>query len=203
MFIFVRFAICCVFLLCSIIAIMKHKRINKRKFYAIFTTIAIALYVLLSLIPFENLFLTFDSLESAYEYFVFGKSDIELVVEGNNCDFIVDRNKDTDTFLIIPKTENGWKIGTGSNMVRVAQKLSNGISVNVYQYKASNDHFITVLNVNGRELKISDDYSTVFYSTVKSNSYLEKSFVTYYAHLFDFNENYCLEVNGELITFNQ
>ncbi len=202
MFVFVRLAIGCVFFLSSTIVIKRHKQINKRKFYAIFTTITIALYVLLSFIPFENLFLTFDSPESAYEYFIPGKSDIELVVEGNNCDFIVDRNKDTDTFLIIPKTENGWKIGTGSNMVRVDQKLTDGISVNIYQYKNSNDYFITILDTNGGESKISDNFNTVFYSLERNTDYLGKTYVTYYAHIPDFNVNYCLDVNGEQITFN-
>lgn len=202
MFVFIRLAISCLFFLCSFIAIKKVRKINKRKLYTFFITIAIVLYFLLSFIPFENLFLTFDSPESAYRYFIPGKSDIELVVDGNNCDLVVDCKNDTSTLLIIPKTENGWKIGTGSNMVRVVQKLSDGISVNIYQYKNSNDYFITVLNVNGGELKISDDYNTVFYSTEKNNTHLEKSYVTYYAHLADFTAKYCIEVNGELITFN-
>ncbi len=202
MFVFIRLAISCLFFLCSIIAVKKYKNANKRKLYAIFTTIAILLYFCLSFCPFENLFLTFESPESAYRYFIPGKSDIELVVEGNNCDFIVDRNKDTDTFLIVPKNENGWKIGTGSNMVRVDQKLTDGISVNIYQYKNSNDYFITILDTNGGESKISDNFNTVFYSIERNTDYLGKTYVTYYAHISGFNVNYCLEVNGEEITFN-
>ena len=71
------------------------------------------LVTVLAFLPIENSFVTFDSPKAAYEYFNSGKSNIELVVKGDNCDFIIDRKKDSDTYLIVPKTANGWKIGIG------------------------------------------------------------------------------------------
>lgn len=195
----IRLIIGCIFLGCSIIVIRKSKVIHKHMLYVVFMSISIVLIAILSMIPFENLFITFNSPEAAYEYFSFGQSNIELVVEGNNCDFIIDRKNDSDTYLMIPKTADGWKIGIGSNTKRVGQKLSNGVSVYVYQYKNTSDYFVTILDTNGGESNISDDYNTVFYSLERYNVSLEKNFVTYYAHIPNFNSQYSIIVNGDKI----
>lgn len=199
MFNIIRLIIGCVFLGCSIIVIKKSKANCKRARYVVFTSISVALIAILTILPFENLFITFNSPKAAYEYFIFGKSNIELVVEGNNCDFIIDRKNDTETYLIIPKTADGWKIGIGLNTRRIVQKLSNGITVYVYQYKNTRDYFITILDTNGGESTVSDDYNTKFYSLERNNDSLGKTFVTYYAHISSLNPQYSVIVNGNKI----
>lgn len=199
MFSIIRLMIGCIFFGCSITVVKKSKVIYKRILYVVFTSISVALIAVLAFLPFENLFITFNSPKAAYEYFSFGKSNIELVVEGNNCDFIIDHKRDSDTYLIIPKTADGWKIGIGLNTKRIVQKLSNGITVYVYQYKNTNDYFITIFDTNGGESKVSDDYNTKFYSLEKKNDFLGKTFVTYYAHISDFNLQYSVVVNGNKI----
>lgn len=201
MFNIIRLIIGFVFLGCSITVIKKSKVIRKRMLYVIFTSISVALIAVLSFLPFENLFITFNSPKAAYEYFSFGKSNIELVVEGNNCDFVIDRKNHSDTYLIIPKTADGWKIGVGLNTKRIVQKLSNGITVYVYQYKNTSDYFITILDTNGGESTVLDDYDTKFYSLERNNDSLGKTFVTYYAHISNFNPQYSVIVNGNKIVF--
>ena len=147
----IRLIIGCIFLVCSITTIKKSKLIRKHILYIVFTSLSVLLIVVLTFLPFENLFVTFDSPKAACEYFNLGKSNIELIVEGGDCDFIIDRNNDSDTYLIIPKTADGWKIGVGSNTKRIVQKFSNGIVVYVYQYKNTSDYFITILDTNGGE----------------------------------------------------
>ena len=153
----------------------------------------------LAFLPFENLFVTYDSPKSAYEYFTFGKSDIELVVEGKECDFIVDRDNNSETHLIIPKTADGWKIELGYNTKKIVQKNSEGVAVCVYQYKNTSDYFIVVLDTNGGESEVSDDHNTKFHSLDNHNDSLGKTFVTYYAHLSDFGPQYSVIVNENKI----
>ena len=196
MFSIVRIFISCVFLGCSIVVIKRRKAVRKYGQYAIFTGISVILTVVLSFLPFENLFVTFDSPQAAYEYYNLGSSNIELVLEGDACDFIVDRNNSSCTYLIIPKTPDGWKIGVGSNTKRIVQEFSNGISISVYQYKNTNDFFITVLDTNGGETTISDGLNTKFYSLEYYNEHSKKNFVTYYAHVSNFNPQYSITVNG-------
>lgn len=167
--------------------------------YIIFAILSVLLIVVLVFLPFENLFVTFDSPKAAYEYFITGKSNIELIVEGDNCDLMIDRKDDSDTYLIIPKTTDGWKVGIGSNTKRIAQELSNGIVLDVYQYKDTNEYFITILDTNGGESTISDEYNTKFLSLEKYDDYLGKTFVTYYAHITDLDPQYSVIVNDSKI----
>ena len=203
MFNIIRFIIGCVFLGCSITVIKKFKVVHKRILCVVFTSISVALVTVLAFLPFENLFMNFNSPKEAYEYYCFGKSNIELVVEGNDCDFVIGHKNDSDTYLIIPKTEDGWKIGIGSNTKRIARKFSNGVSVYVYQYKNTSDYFITVLDTNGGESIVVDDYNTKFYSLERDNDSLGKTFVTYYAHISNFNSQYSIIVNGNKIVLEE
>ena len=195
----IRFVIGCIFLVCSITAIKKSKLIRKHMLYIVFASLSVLLIVVLAFLPLENLFITFDSPKAAYEYFVLGKSNIELIVEGEDCDFVIDRKNDSDTYLIIPKTADGWKIGIGSNTKRTVQKLSNGIVLYVYQYKNTSDYFITILDTNGGEATVSDEYNTKFFSLERYNDSLGKKFVTYYAHITNLNPQYGVIVNDNKI----
>ena len=114
---------------------------------------------------------------------------------------VVARKDYSDTYLIIPKTSDGWKIGIGSNTKKIAQKFDDGIAAYVYQYKNTSDYFITVLDTNGGEFALRDDYDTEFVSLNNDNAYSEKTFVTYYAHISDFNSQYSVTVNGSTIDF--
>lgn len=199
MYYIIRMIIGFIFLVCSIIAIKNFKSIRKHILYIIFTGLSVLLIVVLTFLPFENLFITFDSPKAAYEYFNLGKSNIELIVEGEDCDFIVDRKNDSDTYLIIPKTADGWKIGVGSNTKRILQKLSNGVVLYVYQYKDTSDYFITILDTNGGESTISDEYNSKFFSLERYNDSLGKNFVTYYTHITNLNPQYSVIVNDNKI----
>ncbi|MBR5252227.1 MAG: hypothetical protein IKV52_05340 [Oscillospiraceae bacterium] len=151
---------------------------------------------LLLFIPFENLFLTFDTPQKAYEYMNFKNSDIKLVVNGENSDFIVGNNGNSDAYLILPKTTNGWKLATGINTKRVFQGIYDGVIVYVYRYKYTNDFYITVLDTNSSKVKIEDLFKSQFYALDNAN---DNGYTTYYAHIPEFNENYWIEVNGNVI----
>ena len=124
MYIIIRLIIGFIFFVCSIAVIKTSKTARKHILYAVFAGLSVILVTVLAFLPIENSFVTFDSPKAAYEYFNSGKSNIELVVKGDNCDFIIDRKKDSDTYLIVPKTANGWKIGIGWETKRIVQKFS-------------------------------------------------------------------------------
>ncbi len=203
MFNITRLIIGSVFLIFSIILIKKSKSIRKRALYAIFTCISLLLIAVLAFLPFENLFITFKSPKEAYEYCNLGESNIELIVEGNYSDFVIGHKNDYDTYLIIPKTTGGWKIGIGANTKRTIQKFYNGITVYVYQYKNTSDYFITILDTNGGESTVSDEYNTKFFSLERYNDSLGKIFVTYYAHITNLNPQYSVIVNDNKIVLGK
>jgi hypothetical protein len=168
--------------------------------YCVFAGISLALITFSAFLPFENLFITFSSPEAAYEYYMSRKPNIELIVEGDNCDLVVDRNNDSgNSYLIIPKTSDGWKVGIGSDTKRIVQKFSNGIDIVIYQYKNTNDYFITIFNMTGEEIQISDNYNTEFYSLKTSNDLIGKTYFTYYAHIHYSDSQYSVIVDGNTI----
>lgn len=199
MYIIVRLVLACAFLVCSVAAIKRSKAIHKNTLYVVSTSISVMLVVASAFLPFENFFVTFSSPKAVYEYYTLEKPNIQLVVEGDNGDLIIDRQSEADTYLIIPKTVDGWKIGIGANTKRIIQKVSNGIIVYAYQYKSTNDYFITILDTNGGESTVSDECGTSFFSLEKYDKPLGKTFVTYYAHITDLNPQYSVTVNDNRI----
>lgn len=164
--------------------------------------VSLVLIVLLSHISFENLFITFDSPEDAYEYVNIGDSNIELVIEGDNCDFVIDSKKESNKYLIIPKSKNGWKIGIGADTKRIVQKAQKSIVIYVYQYKNTKDYFITVFDTNGGSLDISDNCNSQFYSISKEDDRLGEMVTVYFAHIPNYDSLYNVQVNGTKIEFN-
>ena len=178
-------------------SIGKIKSINAFRKLIITFMLSVILTTLSALIPLENVFVTFSSPESAYNYNHSGK--VKLIVNGSKTDFIVGEKNNTDVYLIVPRSDNGWKQGMGLDTKRICNKISDGITVYVYQYKNTDDYYIVLLNTNGGPLDITDNNSEFIYSE-SANSILNKTFYTYYAYLNSFNRQYTLTVNGENVS---
>ena len=187
---------------CGSMIIIKKCRTNlKNKLYSIFSILSILFIIILNFLPFENLFVTFDSAEEAYNYIDFGSSNVELVVEGDESGLVIDRSNKSDIYLIIPKNNDGWKIGIGSDTKRISRIINDGIVVYVYQYKNTNDYYVTVLNTNNVDSIVYDSCNSNFYCLEKTNESMETKIVTYYAHITDFDSQYWIDVDGERIVF--
>ena len=174
----------------------KIKSINAFRKLIITFMLTIIFTTLSALIPLENVFVTFSSPESAYNYNHSGK--VKLIVNGSKTDFIVGEKNNTDVYLIVPKSDNGWKQGLGLDTKRICDKISDGITVYVYQYKNTDDYYIVLLNTNGGPL--TDNNNSEFIYSESANSILNKTFYTYYAYLNSFNRQYTLTVNGENVS---
>ena len=198
----IRFIIGCAFAVWLNVVITKSAIVNKKRkrFVAVFASLA--LIFVLGFLPIENLFLTFDSAEKSYTYSSYEKKDVQIVIEGDNCGFLVNR-KDAGTrqHLIIPKSEEGWKIGLGFNTKSRITKYFNEIIVHIYQYKNTDDYFAVVYSAYGKELSVSDKYDSDFYPLIETATYSGDPRFTYYAHIIYFNSQYYIMVNGEKIEF--
>ena len=80
--------------------------------------------------------------------------------------------------------------------------MYNSISVDVYQYKNTNDYFVAILDTNGGYSQITDSFNSKFSSLVQPIDVLEKTYVTYYTNIQDFTDEYWVNVNGEKIIVN-
>ena len=199
MYTFVRIVVSLLLIVCLFVALKASRANHKRIFGALSIGTGIAVFIVLLFIPFENGFVTFESPHSVYQYYTGSDSEIELVIEGEQCDLVVDRNGVKETFLIVPKTSDGWKIGIGSEMRKVQQSFEHGILVQVLQYKDTNDYFMIILNTEGGASNISAEEEIEFYTLERYDSHLEKSYISYYAHIrnFDFQT---IKVNDNRIS---
>lgn len=156
----------------------------------------------MSFIPFENLFITFNSPEKVFNYYIGDKSDVNLVVNGKNSDLVIGKNNDANVYLIVPKNDDGWKIGVGIDTKRIMQKTYNRIVIYVYQYKNTNDYFVTILDTNGGYSEIVDSCNSKFFLLENASDSLGKVFVTYFANVSQYSQEYWINVNGEKIVFS-
>ena len=202
----VRLIIGCIIFACSMIAVKKSKAVNKRAWRLVFAILSVVLTGLLGFFPFENLFVTFDSPKAAYNYYyTFEKSNIDLIVEGDTCDFVLGGKNGTvtQTALIIPKTTDGWKIGIGADIKHIVRKDYDKNDLSVIKYKNTNDYFVIIFNIKGEKLTITDEYNTQFFPMEKIIDSNGQTFVAYYGHITDFNSQYSVTVDGKKIVLGE
>ncbi len=186
-----------IFILCCWL-LEKVKIVHKRRIYLISSCLIIVLCSFSFSIPVENLFITFSSPEAAFRYMDTGI--VELVVEGQETTMVIAQNGDADIWTVLPKSDNGWKLGVGKNLKTVVEKVSSDIVIYVSQYRNTEEYYIRVLNTNGGELKISDNQNSTFQCLIRFNELVNKTFSKYYSCIHNFDETYVLTVDGNPIS---
>lgn len=189
-----------IFLICMLF--MKKYEILKGKniivtiiFMIIFCTISV-------LFPVENHFITFSTPEKAYGYMNF--EEVKLVIEGKKSAFVLGEKDRADyVYLVIPKSETGWKLGRGIDTKLKEQKIEEGIVVSIYQYKNSDDYYVTIVDMGDRKNEISDSCNSKFITLNYTNKELGSSYSSYYASVLKYSKNYWVSVNGKQICFSE
>lgn len=196
MFGFVRLALGAVLGIC--IAALAKKLWGRpgRKFYFLVVVITTLFITLSAFVPFENAFITFKSPEAAYKYVNPGTSEIKLVIDGQHSSFIVGSEGDSNILFIAPKTPGGWKVGLGSYTKLPVHKIIDNLVIDVYQYRNTNDCYISVYSAEGGPLELSDTYGSVFIPLENFIYELGESYITYFAAIPSMETQYRLSVNG-------
>lgn len=197
LFVLIRLAFWSIAFIISLLLIRKSQVRHKYRWSIVAFIVAVIMTTIFAFIPIENAFITFSSPESAYNYNHSG--NVKLIVEGEKTDFVVGAKGDVYIYAIVPKSNNRWKIGIGLDTKRIIQTISDGITIYIYQYKNTNDYFITVLDTKGGLSDITDNHNSEFKYLEKSNSTLSKTFYTYYAYINGFDDQYTLTVNDKSI----
>jgi hypothetical protein len=178
----------------SWIFINKRKKENK-KLKILCLVLCLALTFVMYFVPFENLFVTFESANSAYSYCNWGNKELSFILTGTDCDFLVSDNGKALEYLILPKTEQGWKIGRAVQTKEIFEKLEEDAFISVFKHKSSEDCFVAVTNLKDIPLNIFDNLDTEFFP------YQSKSWgtVIYYGYLKGIPSGYSLNINGKVV----
>ena len=200
----IRWIILLIVLISLVVKIKKSKILRKKLLYFISVSISLVMSLVIVLTPVENLFVTFDSPESVFKYDNMGLEEIDLVVDGNFSTFIIDREGNTNTYSIIPKVENGWKLRNGFAELFKHSSYSPHCKyafVTVYQYTDMSDYYVTISPLEDYSIEISDSCGTQFFSLTDTSEAADDDWVTYIGHISDFKEGYFLTVNDQKIQF--
>ena len=145
------------FIVFSFIFIKANKfRTNNKKVINILLVIAFFVSVSFSnILPVENLFITFKTPESVFEYILSG--EILDVVHGNNSSMVIYSNGNARSRITIPKTENGYKISNGFDEKRIFHKFDEDGDFKVYNIRGTSDYYISAIVVSTEnEINIFD-----------------------------------------------
>lgn len=149
-----------------------------------------------SICTIRECFFSFDTPEAAYNYYTFGNTDVKLVVSGKCCDLVIGDKQNSDLYLIVPKTKDGWKVGIGADTTKIIQRIIGNIVVYVYQYKDTDDYFVTVFDTSGGTLEIEDSCNSNFLNLARKNNSTDKTFVSYHTSVVSLDNEYLLNING-------
>ena len=161
-----------------------------------FTVICVAIF---SFIPIENFVYTFPSPETAFRYYT-GIQNVDIIVEGTQSCLVVGARNNSHTLLIIPKGEDGWKIGLGTDTKLISNRIIDDSIILIYQHGSSTDQYLSITNLNEESITLSDAYDSSFVPLIQNEVQPDRSHATYFANIPNADKPYWICVNGKIIT---
>ena len=160
---------------------------------------ACLLWILSGIVPFENWFYTFPSLEAAYKYY--GKSAQYVAVEGESSALVItqdSRRRNTQYIKFFVKEKDGWGLSSAFDLKVQLTASEGNFWIHVYRYKDSEDFFVMLSDWNYKQLQVSDQYGTGFIEHSWPDNVEEYS---YYGFIRSWAEPYIVVINGRGVVF--
>ncbi len=187
----IRILICMIIIM--LFLLLRKKYLNSKKKRIVTIIVMITFIMLIGIIPIENIFMKFSSPEDVCKYMYM--KDADYVVEGNeNAIVFYDKSK----ILIVPATENGWKIPSINPLSKSILKIAKGNSeFEIFVYNYANDYYIVVETKS--EIAISDNRNSQFFK-VSDEEYMKNYYqYRFCGHITELDENYKIKVDNREI----
>lgn len=143
-------------------------------------------------VPIEDSFLTFNNREEAVAYVT--DNSVTHVLQGKVSDCVITKNSNNTSMLMLPKTQNGYKVALESYVVRAEQYADDDIYINVFRFKNSNDYYMVITDFNSGYGEISDSCNSTFEYEEITDEKLG-TYCSYYCYIDGFDKNYSLTLN--------
>ncbi|MBR6801153.1 MAG: hypothetical protein IKM61_05345 [Eubacteriaceae bacterium] len=189
MYIIIRMMIISVLFMIALFLIKSGKLQNR---FLTFVCVII-LSTLLCMVPFENLFMTFDSAEDAFEYKK--REEVVLVVNGSVSDLVVGEDPKTGDYVYcaFSKSPDGWRLGMGTDLKKVHNSVSEDAVVEVFRYKDTQDHYIILHDIKGNIGNLSDAYGNEFYKLGE---------MSHFGYVDGFSDEYEICADGNMLAID-
>lgn len=177
--------------LCALPVVLTDK-LPKRRSIPLAIMVCTAFIISTANLPVENYFYTFSSPESCLTYYG-DYADVEAIVQGGKSDLVIAREGEVDLLIALPKTDGGWQIGLGRDTQLVSQTVSENAVIYLYRYRPTEEYFLSIVDVQGAGLQISDPRQSDFYRVGERG---------YYGYVPGFAMPYQVEINGETVVIH-
>lgn len=195
MYDFIRIITSIIVCLLIILGLKKIKKLNQTT-QIISIVVSLIFYFVISVLPIENLFITFSSSEKLFNYYSKGK--YEDGVDGKDSCMIVYSSNTSGGIMFVPKTETGYKIPSFNTHSTINISNINGGVVSTYKANDTNDYYIYIVGYTDNEIdRISLDNGKEL-SVYKDNSG-EKLYFFTYAYVENYNSGSYIMVNNQKI----
>ena len=153
---------------------------------------------------FEDLFYSFDSLESAYSY-VSGvdEEDIDAIIEGEESVLILSEKDESNRYTTFLIKDNGkYNIGNGPNNDKyLCGELYSDLdlSVSILTCHSTNDHYVLIEVKDDTERAVADSLESEFVRVDyagRLNPNQKGNKASYCAYIANFDENYTVTIDG-------
>ena len=165
--------------------ILKTKSSKLKKIKAIF---CIFVCLIISIMPFENLFLKFDTPENALNYTMNDCEVVKIVEKSNTALIIYKKDNSLETTLVI-KSNQKWKLPFWPNDISLLRFDENLLTIIIREKKSNN--FYVLLSVNTNTKLITDNINSVFDEF--SDSEIRNYYVTYVENC---TGEYIIDIDG-------
>ncbi len=177
---------------------IKSPIVNKKTTTIKLSVIGLVLTIALTLTPFENLFYTFPTLQSVFNYTQ--TEEIKLFVNGEKSSFVLyGGGASSSLHKMYARVEDGYKIDTSVPKL-VLMKSENSSTFMVYQYQNTDDYYVYVISRSDENsADISDNISSEFKQLVGLQEQTQRYYITSLTYVNDIDENYEITVNGNVV----
>lgn len=187
-----------VFAILALILILFFKKHKNRKMFLISIALLIAFTITIFNIPFENLFLSFDSPSEVLAYAGQGKI-IGIVENTDSAVLITKLNANQYSHYFVLKNGNKYKIADFNDGKKIAEEHYESITITIYNVKGTNDYYLNVWGTVSTETALSDSCNTDF--VIHYENFSDRLTVTAIGALSSI-DNYRIYIDGNEISFD-
>ena len=167
----------------AVLLLRKHQR---KLVKAAILVVLLVGWFLVSALPFENLFYSFDSPEAVFDYMYDGRIVCQNVIPGQDCALVFGQEK----VLAAVKSGEKWKIDDGFSL-HMKSDISDGVSLTLFRVRGTDDAFVLV--TADQEVSVSDRLGSEF---TRLSEHWETGFVAYCAPVSAATESYAVIIDG-------
>ena len=173
----------------------RRKITSKKRLLPIF--LGVLLVVVLWITPFENLFITFKSPESIFNYA--GDGEIITVVDSpNSVAILTKKGQSNYSTFFCTKNEKGFQLTTFNQAKKISTAKYESITVSIYSIMGTDDYYLRIWGIVSDDIVITDVLNTDLQPIYED--WQGQKIINLVAPI-NYNNEYCCFINGERISF--